>query len=106
MTHISKGITGSKGSELSGKRIVLCISGSVAAIRSPEVARELMRHGADVHCIMSKASRGMITSRIMEWATGNKVVTELTGDTEHINLVGERGRALIWFLLHLQLRTQ
>lgn len=91
MTHISKRITGSKGSELSGKRIILCISGSVAAIKSPEVARELMRHGADVHCIMSKASRGMITSRIMEWASGNKVVTELTGDTEHINMVGEKG---------------
>ena len=51
--HTSKEIIGTKGDELTGKKIVLCMTGSVAAIKSPEIARELMRHGAEVYTVMS-----------------------------------------------------
>jgi phosphopantothenoylcysteine decarboxylase/phosphopantothenate--cysteine ligase len=43
--HTSKSIIGTKSRELLGKRIVLCVTGSVAANRSPDIARELMRLG-------------------------------------------------------------
>lgn len=86
MTHPSKNILGSIGHALKGRTIVLCITGSVAAVRCPEIARELMRHGAEVFCVMSPAAEGLITKDMMEWATGNEVVTRLTGKIEHVAL--------------------
>ena len=56
LEHPSLDIVESKGTELSGKKIVLCVAGSVAAYKSIELARLLMRHGAKVTCVMSKAS--------------------------------------------------
>ena len=87
--HPSKGIIGAKSKELKGKRIVLCVTGSVAAVRSPEIARELMRRGAEVYAVMSKNAQKIIHPYLMEWATGNPVVTELTGKIEHVALAGE-----------------
>jgi len=75
--------------ELKGKRIVLCITGSVAAVQSPEIARALMRRGADVFVVMSLMAGKIIHPYLMEWATGNEVITELTGKIEHVALVGE-----------------
>ena len=89
-SHPSKDIIGTAGEALKGKRIVLCITGSVAAVRSSEIARGLMRHGAEVFAVMSEMARKIIHPYLMEWATGNAVVTELTGNIEHVALVGER----------------
>jgi len=88
-THPSKYIAGTEGVRLKGKRVVLCVTGSVAAVQSPEIARALMRHGADVFAVMSPMSGKIIHPYLMEWATGNEVVTELTGKIEHVSLVGE-----------------
>ena len=91
--HPSREIIGTKGNELRNKRIALCITGSVAAIRAPELARLLMRHGCEVHAVMSAASKVIIHPNVMEWATGNPVVTELSGKIEHIDLGGKtKGR--------------
>lgn len=85
--HPSKDITGSDGNELAGKKIVLCITGSVAAYRAIDMARLLMRHGADVHAVMSQStSSTLLHADMMEWATGNEVVTKLTGKLEHVAL--------------------
>lgn len=85
--HPSKDIIGSEGSELKDKRIVLCITGSVAAYRGIDLARLLMRHGADVHAVMTESTAlTLLNPEMMKWATGNDVVTTLTGDLEHIML--------------------
>ncbi|MEM3725741.1 MAG: bifunctional phosphopantothenoylcysteine decarboxylase/phosphopantothenate--cysteine ligase CoaBC [Candidatus Bathyarchaeia archaeon] len=89
-SHPSKDILGTKSETLKGKRIVLCITGSVAAVQCPEIARALMRHGAEVFAVMSPAAQKLIHPHLMEWATGNAVVTELTGKIEHVALVGTR----------------
>lgn len=86
--HPSKDIIGTKGAELKGKRIVLCITGSVAAAESPEIARTLMRHGAEVFAVMSTMAQKIIHPYLMEWATGNDVITDLTGKIEHVALAG------------------
>jgi phosphopantothenoylcysteine decarboxylase / phosphopantothenate---cysteine ligase len=86
LNHPSKDIFATKGNELDGKNIVLCISGSVAAVRCSDIARELMRHGADVFVVMSQMAQKIIHPYLMEWATGNPVVTELTGKIEHVAL--------------------
>jgi phosphopantothenoylcysteine decarboxylase / phosphopantothenate---cysteine ligase len=79
-------IVGSDGIELAGKKIILCISGSVAAYKSIELARLFMRHGADVTCVASKAATDLIKPSYFKWATGNEVITKLTGNLEHIKV--------------------
>ncbi len=85
--HPSLDIVSSHGLELSGKKIVLCVAGSVAAYKAIELARLLMRHGADVTCVTSNAVTKLIQPEYFKWATGNEVITKLTGELEHIKLV-------------------
>lgn len=84
--HPSLDIVSSDGTELAGKKIILCISGSVAAYKAIELARLFMRHGADVTCVASKAATDLIQPSYFKWATGNQVITKLTGDLEHIKV--------------------
>ena len=84
--HPSLDIVGSYGVELSEKKIVLCVAGSVAAYKAIELARLLMRHGADVTCVTSDAVTKLVQPDYFKWATGNKVITKLTGELEHIRL--------------------
>jgi phosphopantothenoylcysteine decarboxylase/phosphopantothenate--cysteine ligase len=85
--HPSKDILGTQGAELQGKKIVLCITGSIAAYRAIDLARLLMRHGADVYAVMTESTASaLLNPEIMTWATGNEVVTKLTGNLEHIML--------------------
>ena len=90
--HTSQEIIGTTSNKLIGKKIILCITGSVAAIKSTEIARELMRNGADVYAVMTKAAQQIIHPNMVEWATGNPVVTELTGQIEHVTYAGEHSK--------------
>jgi len=87
--HPSKSIRGVTSQVLAGKKIILCITGSVAAIQSPIIARELMRHGAEIFTVMTRDACYLIKPELMEWATGNPVVKEITGKIEHILFAGE-----------------
>ena len=84
--HPSLDIVGSYGVELSERKIVLCVAGSVAAYKAIELARLLMRHGADVTCVTSDAVTKLVQPDYFKWATGNEVITKLTGELEHIRL--------------------
>jgi len=88
----AKDIVGTEGSGLAGRRVVLCVSGSVAAYRAIDVARLLMRHGADVKCVISASAARLIRPGYFRWATGNAPVTRLTGRMEHVELA-DFGRA-------------
>lgn len=68
--------------------IVLCVTGSIAAIESVKLARELKRRGFDVKCFMSDDACKIIHPYAMEFATKKKVVLELTGKVEHVKYAG------------------
>ncbi|RLF82575.1 bifunctional phosphopantothenoylcysteine decarboxylase/phosphopantothenate--cysteine ligase CoaBC [Thermococci archaeon] len=89
MLHHVKLIHATKSRKLVGKKIVLAIPGSIAAVECVKLARELIRHGAEVHAVMSESAQKIIHPYAMEFATGNPVVTEITGFVEHVELVGE-----------------
>jgi phosphopantothenoylcysteine decarboxylase / phosphopantothenate---cysteine ligase len=93
--HPSLDIVSSDGTELAGKRIVLCITGSVAAYKAIELARLFMRHGANVTCVASKAATDLIKPSYFKWATGNEVITKLTGNLEHIKIADYKRSDLI-----------
>ena len=87
--HVLKEIIGTKSNVLEGQKVILCITGSVSAIKSPEIARELMRNGAEVYPVMTENAKMIINPYTMEWATGNPCITQLTGKVEHVMLAGE-----------------
>src|SRR5438093_71955 len=66
MSHPSKDIISSKGRELAGRKIALLVTSSVASFKAPEIARELMRHGADVYAVISPSTEKMIGAEVIE----------------------------------------
>ncbi|MFN4336551.1 MAG: bifunctional phosphopantothenoylcysteine decarboxylase/phosphopantothenate--cysteine ligase CoaBC [Candidatus Nitrosocaldus sp.] len=90
--HPSKDITGSYGDRLKGKKVVLCVTASVAAYKAVDLARLLMRHGADVYPVLTRKATKLVSSELLSWATGNRAVVDLTWELEHIQLV-DKGRA-------------
>lgn len=87
--HPVENIRGSLSSHLEGRRIVLAVSGSIAAVKAVELARELIRHGADVIPVMSSAATRILHPDALEFATGNKPITQLSGAVEHVSLLGD-----------------
>ncbi len=75
---------GTKSSKLENKKIALCVTGSIAAIEAPKLARELMRHGAEVVAYMTKDAQKIIHPNALEFATQREVVIKLTGKLEHL----------------------
>ncbi|MEM3488760.1 MAG: bifunctional phosphopantothenoylcysteine decarboxylase/phosphopantothenate--cysteine ligase CoaBC, partial [Nitrososphaerota archaeon] len=86
------GIRGSWGSELKGKKIALCITSSVSCYRAPDIARLLIRHGAEVIPLMTRDAARLISPEILKWATGNEPIVEITGKTEHVMLTETESR--------------
>ncbi|MDY9923793.1 bifunctional phosphopantothenoylcysteine decarboxylase/phosphopantothenate--cysteine ligase CoaBC [Methanobacterium sp.] len=64
--------------------IVLCVTGSVAAVETVKLARELKRKGFQVKCFMTDGACDIINPYSLEFATGEKVITKLTGEIEHV----------------------
>jgi len=86
--HPSEEIYCEKSSKLKGRTIVMGITGSVAASECFATIRELIRHGASVIPVLTESATKFVTPMMMEFASGNKPITELTGATEHVNLMG------------------
>lgn len=78
---------------LEGVNVALGVSGSIAAVKTVELAHELRRRGADVRAVTTEAARGIVHPWSLEYATGNDVVTEITGAVEHVELCGRDGWA-------------
>ena len=78
---------------MKNKKVVIGVCGSVAAIEVPRLVRKLNEAGVGVECVMSKAARRIIHPNVLEWASGNKVITKITGGVEHVRLCGAEGEA-------------
>jgi phosphopantothenoylcysteine decarboxylase/phosphopantothenate--cysteine ligase len=74
---------------LVGRRIVLGITGSIAAVETVKLARLLIRHGAEVYPVMTDAATRIVHPDAIEFATGRIPITKLTGAVEHVSLCGE-----------------
>ncbi|MCB1361665.1 MAG: hypothetical protein KDJ96_11605, partial [Rhodobacteraceae bacterium] len=70
---------------LAGKRIALLVTGGIAAMKAPEVARGLRRHGASVVAFASEDALNYVAREALEWATLGPVVTALTWRAEHLS---------------------
>jgi phosphopantothenoylcysteine decarboxylase/phosphopantothenate--cysteine ligase len=93
--HPSKDIKGMSGSELMGKRIVICVTASVACFKTIELIRLFIRHGAEVFVVTSKAVEKFIGKEYFVWASGNPVTTRLSGELEHVRLANYNNSDLV-----------
>jgi phosphopantothenoylcysteine decarboxylase/phosphopantothenate--cysteine ligase len=78
---------------LSGVNVALGVTGSIAAVKTVELAHELRRQGANVRAVVTDSAAGIIHPWAVEFATEADVVTELTGAVEHVELCGVDGWA-------------
>ncbi len=73
-----------------GKRILLGVSGGIAAYKAAEVARRLVSCGAGVKVVMTRAAQEFVTPLTFQALTGEKVGTALFGPEsdplEHVAL--------------------
>ena len=74
-----------RGSALAGRRVVLGVSGGIAAVDTVRIARELRRQGAEITVIMTTAAQRIITPLAVRWATQGEVITDWDGDMEALN---------------------
>jgi len=86
--HPADRLRGATSRLLEGKTVVLGVTGSIAAVRTVELARELIRHGARVVPVMTKDAQKILHPYALEFATGVRPVTEITGQVEHVTLLG------------------
>ncbi len=86
--HPADEIQGIKSNLLEKKRIVLAVTGSIAAVETVRLARELIRHGATVIPVMTDAATKIIHPDALWFATGKKPIVRLTGETEHVKYCG------------------
>ena len=77
---------------LEGKKIVLAVTGSIAAVESVKIARELRRRGAEVFPVMSESATRIIGPVALEFAADREVITEIRR-VEHVKLLGAEGTA-------------
>lgn len=65
---------------LSGKRIVLGITGSIAAYKAAVLTRLLVKAGAEVRIVMTRAAHDFITPLTMATLSRNPVLTDFVND--------------------------
>ncbi|MEX1031826.1 MAG: bifunctional phosphopantothenoylcysteine decarboxylase/phosphopantothenate--cysteine ligase CoaBC [Cellvibrionaceae bacterium] len=64
-------------SSLTNKRIILGVTGGIAAYKSAEIIRRLQDQGADVRVVMTRAAQEFITPLTMQALSGNPVHLDL-----------------------------
>ena len=69
---------------LSGKRIVLGVTGGIAAYRAAELASLLKKRGAEVRALMTEHACRFIAPLTLETLTGNRVHTDLFAARDEI----------------------
>ena len=62
---------------LKGKKVVLGITGGIAAYKSAELTRELIKRNASVRVIMTKNATEFITPLTMQTLSGHPVITDM-----------------------------
>jgi phosphopantothenoylcysteine decarboxylase/phosphopantothenate--cysteine ligase len=81
--------------ELRSKRILLGLTGGIAAYKSAELVRELQRRGVDIQVVMTKSACKFITPLTLQALSGKPVYVEMWDDRvpngmPHIELSRDR----------------
>lgn len=86
---------------LNGKTILLGVTGSIAAYKSPLLVRELVKKGAKVHVLMTSSATQFVTALTLANLSRNKVIIDMfdaesqTSGAWHIELAHNCNAMLI-----------
>ena len=85
---------------LTGKTVVLGVTGGIAAYKMPNVARMLKKMHCNVHVIMTQNATNFITATTFETLTGNKCLIDTFDrnfqyNVEHVSLAKETDLVLV-----------
>ncbi len=86
--------------DISSKKVVLGVTGGVAAYKAAELVRRLADHGIDVHVVMTQAACSFITPATMQALSGNPVYTDMwdariNNSMAHIELSRDKAAIVI-----------
>ncbi|MCB0392488.1 MAG: bifunctional phosphopantothenoylcysteine decarboxylase/phosphopantothenate--cysteine ligase CoaBC [Bdellovibrionales bacterium] len=73
------------GDHLKGHKIALLVTGGIAAMTTPQLARQLRRYGAEVIAYLSEEAKKYVTCEALEWSTNHPVIDKLTPRSEHLS---------------------
>src|ERR1700712_5742471 len=86
-------------------RIVLGVSGGIAAYKAAEIARTLIRNGHEVQAVLTRAAEEFIRPLTFATLTGRKVISDLfssaspdatlSSSVEHIGIARENALLLV-----------
>jgi phosphopantothenoylcysteine decarboxylase/phosphopantothenate--cysteine ligase len=67
---------------LCGRRVILCVTGSIAAYKACELTRLLVKQGANVRIVMTKAATEFVGKATFSAITQQPVLTEMFGGND------------------------
>ena len=85
-------------SALQAKKVILCVTGGIAAYKVAYVARGLAQMGVDVRVVMTRSAEKFIGAQTFASLTGNPVYTNLFGegpDVPHVELARGADLAIV-----------
>jgi phosphopantothenoylcysteine decarboxylase / phosphopantothenate---cysteine ligase len=76
---------------LSGKKVLLIVSGGIAAYKTPDLVRRLKARGAEVRALLTEGGAQLVAPLALQTVTGNRVYKEMwslieESDIGHIEL--------------------
>jgi len=83
---------------LADTNVALGVTGSIAAVKTVELAHELRRQGASVRAVTTPSATGILHPWALQFATEHDPVTEITGAVEHVDLCGRAGWADVFLI--------
>jgi phosphopantothenoylcysteine decarboxylase / phosphopantothenate---cysteine ligase len=72
---------------LQGKKILLGITGSIAAYKTPMLVRLLIKAGAEVKCILTNGGEQFVTPLVLNTVSKNEVITQIANGQQWNNHV-------------------
>lgn len=86
--------------DTSRKKVLLGVTGGIAAYKAAELVRELIRSGVEVQVVMTEAARGFITPATLQALSGNAVFTDMwdariANSMAHIELTRDKDAIVV-----------
>ena len=99
-THPPAEPAAKEATSLHGKRVLLGVTGSIAAYKACEIVSLFKKEGVDVHVILTKEATAFITPLTFQTVSRNKVITDMfecpeDWDPRHITLADKAALILI-----------
>ncbi len=75
--------SGDNGRRLEGKKVILGVTGSIAAYKAAHIASGLVQRGADVHVVMTESATRLVGAPTFWSLTKNPVITKMFEQPAH-----------------------